>query len=207
MGFLLKKLSSSSLKERILFCSIAFITLFFGMTIISYYFLPEGFLKNKNPLHSWETSKSIFISALQIFFFNQLSVVVIIFGSLFGQKQERDINYFSIGYLALFTQIFINGIVLGTWSFSMGSEAVPLFSRITRTFDLLHRAGLWEMYGQLLIACSVANISIILTSGKNTITKKFRDIHLSRAEKLAFSVGLLLMLTGAVIESISINSL
>lgn len=168
MSFLQKKLSSTSLKERILFCSLTFLVLFFGMTIISYYFLPEGFLKNKNPLHDWETSRNSFILTLQI---------------------------------------FINGIVLVTWSFSMGSDAVPLFSRIIRTFDLLHRAGLWEMYGQLLITCSIANISIILTSGKTTITKKFRDVRLSRVEKLTFSVGLLLMLTGAVIESISINTL
>lgn len=207
MDFLLKKLSSPSLKERILFCSIAFLLLFIGMTIISYYSLPEGFLKNKNPLHNWETSKNTFILTLQIFFFNQLSVVVIVLGSLFGQKKEQDINYLSIGYLAFFSQILINSVVLGTWSFSVESAAVPLFSRIAGTFDLLHRAGIWEMSGQLLITCSVAHISTILTSGKTTITKKIRNIRLSEAEKLIFSVGLLLMLTGAVIESISINTL
>jgi len=207
MGFLLKKLSSPSLKDRILFSSIAFLILFFGVTILSYFILPDGFLKNKNPLHSWETSKSIFISSLQIFFFNMLSVVVIIFASLFGRKKEQDINYLSYGYLAFFTLICINGIVLGTFSFSMESEAIPLLARITRTFDLLHRAGLWEMYGQLLITCSIAHISTILTSGKTTIAKSFREIRLTRNEKLIFLVGLFFMLIGAVIESISINAL
>lgn len=207
MGFLLKKLSSPSLKERILFCSLAFLILFFGMTILSYYLLPEGFLKNKNPLHNWETSKSILTSTLQIFFFNQLSVVVIILGSLFGKKKEQDINYLSYGYLAFFSLICINGVVLGTFSFSMVNESVPLLARITRTFDVFHRAGLWEMSGQLLITCSVAHISTILTSGKTTITKSFKEIHMTRNEKLIFSVGLLLMLIGAAIESISINSL
>ncbi|MDF2988700.1 MAG: hypothetical protein K0R50_4210 [Eubacterium sp.] len=207
MGFLQKKLSSQSLKERILFCYLVFLVLFFGITIISYYFLPEGLLKNKNPLQDWETSKNTFISTLQIFFYNQLSVIVIIFGSLFGKKKEKEINYFSIGYLAFFTQICINGVVLGTWSFSMGTEAVPLISRITRTFDLLHRAGLWEMSGQLLVTCAAAHISTVLTNGKNTITKSFRDIHLSKTEKLVFFIGLGLMLTGAVVESIAIGAL
>ncbi len=207
MGFLRKKLSSGSLKERILFCYLVFFVLFFGITIISYYFLPEGILKNKNPLQDWETSKNTFISTLQIFFYNQLSVIVVIFGSLFGKKKKKDINYFSIGYLAFFTQICINGVVLGTWSFSMGTEAVPLISRITRTFDLLHRAGLWEMSGQLLITCAAAHISTVLTNGKNTITKSFKDIQLSKAEKLVLFTGLVLMLTGAVVESIAINAL
>ena len=207
MDFLRKKLSSGSLKERILFCYLFFLVLFFGITIISYYLLPEGLLKNKNPLQDWETSKNTFISTLQIFFYNQLSVIVVIFGSLFGKKKEKDINYFSIGYLAFFAQICINGIVLGTWSFSMGTEAVPLISRITRTFDLLHRAGLWEMSGQLLITCAAAHISTVLTNGKDTITKSFKDIHLSKGEKLVLLIGLVLMLTGAVVESIAISAL
>ncbi len=207
MAFLLKKLTSQSLKERILFCYLVFLALFFGITIISYYFLPEGLLKNKNPLQDWEPSKNTLTLTLQIFFYNQLSVIVVIFGSLFGKKSEKDINYFSVGYLAFFTQICINGVVLGTWSFSMGTEAVPLLSRITRTFDLLHRAGLWEMSGQLLITCAAAHIATILTSGKTTITKSFRDIHLSKAEKLALLIGLAFMLIGAVVESIAISAL
>ncbi len=95
-----------------------------------------------------------------------LSVLVIVLGSLFGQKKELEANYLSIGYLAFFVLICQNGVVLGTWSFSMAGAAVPLLDRIARTFDLAHRAGLWEMMGQLLITCSVAHIATVLTSGK-----------------------------------------
>jgi hypothetical protein len=177
------------------------------VVVISYFFLPEGFLKSKNPLHNWETSSNTFILTLQIFSYNMLSVLVIILGSLFGQKKDSEANYFSIGYLAIFTQICINGIVLGTWSFSMAGEAVPLINRITRTFDLAHRAGLWEMMGQLLITCSLAHIATILTSGKNTVTRKLKDIHLTIAERIVFMAGFSLMLIGAIIESNAINSL
>lgn len=205
--FLHEKLSSNSLKQRVLFSILLFLVVFFGVTITSYYFLPEGFLKSKNPLQNWETSSNTFILILQIFFYNMLSVLIIILGSLFGQKKESQTNYLSSGYLAFFTLICINGVVLGTWSFSMAGEAPPLFDRVFGAFDLIHRAGLWEMMGQLLITCAVAHIAIILTSGRKTVTRKIRHIHLTRAEKIALMIGLSLMMIGAIIESIAINSL
>lgn len=201
------KLSSDSIKERLLFTFLLFLILFFGVVIISYLFLPEGFLKNKNPLQNWRTSSNTFILTLQIFFYNMLSVLVIICSSLFGKKKEVETSYLSVGYLTFFTLIFINGIVLGTWSFSMGSAAVPLLFRIARTFDLAHRAGLWEMMGQMLITCAVAHLSLIFTSDKNTVTRKTKDIHLKKSEKIVLIVGFALMLIGAIVESIAINAL
>lgn len=205
--FFREKLSSNSLKQRILYLFLLFLILFFGVTIISYFLLPEGFLKSKNPLQNWETSSNTFILTLQIFFYNMLSVAVIVFGSVFGQKKESQTNYFSIGYLALFTQICINAVVLGTWSFSIAGEAIPLSDRLLRTFDITRRAGLWEMMGQLLIACAVAHIATILTNGKKTITRKIRDIRLTKAETIVLLTGFALMLVGAIIESIAINRL
>lgn len=205
--FFREKLSSNSLKQRVLFSMLFFLMLFLGVVVISYFFLPEGLLKSKNPLQNWETSNNTFTLTLQIFFYNMLSVLVIVLGSLFGQKKEVEANYLSIGYLALFTQFCINGVVLGTWSFSMTSEAIPLLERIVRTFDLTHRAGLWEMLGQLLITCAVAHIATVLSSGKNTVTRKIRDIQLTTAEKIVLATGFALMLIGAIIESFAINSL
>lgn len=207
MGYLRQRLSSNSLRERLSFTILLFIVLFFGIMTISYFLLPEGILKNKNPLQNWETSDNTVILTLQIFFYNMLSVLMIALASLFGKKKETEANYLSVGYLVLFAQICINGIVVGTWSFSLGGEAIPFFGRIIRTFDLAHRAGLWEMMGQLLITCSLAHISIVLTSGKDTITRKIKSIHLKRSEAFVLIVGFALMAAGAVIESIAINSL
>jgi hypothetical protein len=207
MNYFRKKLSSSSLKERIFGTSILFFVIFFGAMFISYFLLPEGLLKNKNPLQNWETSDNTLILALQIFFYNLLSVLVIVLASLFGNKKESEVNYLSVGYIAFFALISINGIVLGTWSFSVESEAVPLLDRITRTFDLVHRAGLWEMMGQLLITCATAHIATILTSGKNTVARTVREIRLTNPEKTALMAGIVFILIGAVIESIAINTL
>ena len=65
------------------------------------------------------------------------------------------------------------------------------------------------MAGQLLITCSLAHISTVLTSGKGTIAREIGDIHihLKKDEALVLIIGFVLILVGAVIESIAINSL
>jgi len=201
------KLSGESLRDRLLFAFLTFLILFFGAMAVSYFLLPEGFLKNKNPLQSWEESGDVAVLALQIFSYNMLSVLFILLGSLFGGKKDAEAGYFSVGYVAFFTQIALNGVVLGTWSFSMGGPAVPLIDRVIRTFDLMHRAGLWEMMGQMLIACSAAGVAIVQTSGKSTRTRKLREIRLTRAEGITLALGLMLMLAGAIVESAAILAL
>lgn len=204
MRFLHDKLGSTAFKERIIWVLILFFALFFGSVVLSYYLLPEGILRAKNPLQSWQTSKNMCISTFQIFGFNLLSVLMILFASLFGRKKPCHKNYLSVGYTAFFALICLNGVTLGTWSFSVISTPVPLLGRFLRTFDLLHRAGLWEMLGQLFITCSVANIGIVLTDGKDTITKNVKDIRFLKSEKFGMAFGLVLMIIGAAVESMSI---
>lgn len=206
LSYIKKNLSSKALKTRLVFTFLLFIILFLGLTILSYYLLPEGILKNKNPLQNWKTADHTLILTLQIFFYNMLSVLIIILGSLFGQKKDTEKNYFSIGYLAFFVVICQNAVVLGTWSFSFDLEAVSLSERIFGTFDLVHRAGLWEMIGQLFITCSAAHIATLLTNGKTTTCLKLRDIHLSKSEKIGLIIGFVLIMTGAIIESLAIHA-
>lgn len=206
MNYLRVKLSSDDLRERILFTVILFLICFFGIVTISYFLLPEGLLQNKNPLQNWNTSTNTYVAVLQIFFYNLISVLFIFLGSLMGQKKEADANYFSFGYTTFFLLISVNAIYLGSWSFSVASAPLPLIGRFAQVFDVLHRGGLWEMTGQLLITCAAAHTPIVLTSGKNTVTRKFRDIRLTRSEILVILAGIILILTGAVVEAIAINS-
>jgi hypothetical protein len=132
---------------------------------------------------------------------------MILIGNTFSSRKNPEQNYLPIGYLAFFTQILINAVTLGTWSFSVVTEAVPLLDRIVRTFDILHKGGLWEMSGQLLILCATAKISIIMTDGNKTSVRSWKEVILSKQEVFIFFGGLLIMLTGAFIESFSIMSL
>ena len=133
-----------------------------------------------------------------------MSVVVMLFANTLSWRRNKEDCFMPLGYLAFFAQITINAVVLGTWSFSMAPEAVPLLYRLTGTFDILHRAGLWEMSGQLFILCATTKISLILCDGKETTKKNWRTIKLSKKETTVISIGLALMLIGALIESYSI---
>jgi hypothetical protein len=202
-----KNLASENVYLRIATTCFLFVIIFFTITTISYFLLPEGILRSKNPAQNWDTSDNLLVSTLQIFLFNQLSVVMILIGNTFSSRKNPEQNYLPIGYLAFFTQISINAVTLGTWSFSVITEAVPLLDRIVRTFNILHRGGLWEMSGQLLILCATAKISMIMTDGKKTSLRSWKEVSFSKQEVLIFGGGVIFMLIGAFIESFSIISL
>ena len=94
--------------------------------------------------------------------------------------------------------------LLGTWSFSFNTESVPLLERIISMFNITERAGLVELYGMLLITCSLANKSLIMSIKNKTITKKMKDIKWNKKEIICAVCGMLLMLIAAFIESKSI---
>src|SRR5665647_534043 len=199
-----RNLTSDDVFLRIITTYICFLLVFFPVTIVSYYLLPQGLMLNKNPLKNWDTSPNLIISSLQILAFNLLSVVVILFGNTFLVRRNKSQYFVPLGYLAFFAGIIINAVVLGTWSFSAVTDAIPLISRLIGTFDIFKRAGLWEMSGQIFILCSTVNISLIITDGKETSTKNWKTIKLTKKEIIVFSVGLILMLLGALIESYAI---
>ncbi|MEN6461468.1 MAG: hypothetical protein ABFC94_08890 [Syntrophomonas sp.] len=199
-----RNMTSENIALRIITTYICFLIIFFTVTILSYYLLPQGVLLNKHPSSNLDISSDLVISTLQIFSYNLLSVIAIIFGNIFSTRKNNTQCFMPLGYLAFFVMIIINAIVLGTWSFSVVSNAIPLIDRIIRTFDLFHRAGLWEMSGQLFILCATAKISLIITDGKRTTKKNWKTIKFSKQELIIFGIGLMFMLLGAIIESYAI---
>ena len=199
-----KKLTSDKLFERIITLTIIFLLVFFGVTILSYYLLPEGFLLNKNNGTNFNTSTNIIICTLQIFAWNMISVVAIFIGSLFSKKNNDQQQYLSLSYFVFIVLILLSAITLGTWSFSFKTESVPLLERIISMFNITERAGLVESYGSLLITCSLANKSLVMSIKNKSITKKMKDIKWNKKEIICAVCGMLLMLIAAFIESKSI---
>ena len=199
-----EKLTSDKLFERIITLTIIFLLVFFGVTILSYYLLPEGFLLNKNNGTNFNTSTNIIICTLQIFAWNMISVVAIFIGSLFSKKNNDQQQYLSLSYFVFIVLILFSAITLGTWSFSFKTEPVPLLERIISMFHITERAGLVELYGMLLITCSLANKSLVMSIKNKTITKKMKDIKWNKKEIICAVCGMLLMLIAAFIESKSI---
>lgn len=196
-----EKLTSDNLYERIITLTIIFLLVFFGATILSYYLLPEGFLLNKNNKTNFDTSINIIICAFQIFAWNMISVVAIFISSLFGKKHNDKQKYLSLSYFVFIVLVSLAAITLGTWSFTVNSESVPLFERVISMFNISKRAGLLELYSILLITCALANKSLIMTMKNKTITKNIKDVKWNKKEIICVVCGLLLMLIAAFIES------
>jgi magnesium-transporting ATPase (P-type) len=197
-------LVSERIFVRVITAIVVFFTIFYVLTILSYYLLPPGFLLGKNSVMDWETSKNLFTSTLQILSYNLMSVSVIVLGNLVAFS-NRNNGFIPCGYLGLGAQFATNAITLGTWSFTEVSIVAPdLLDRLLRTVDVFHHAALWEMLGQLSIMCATARIAILKTNGKEEISRSIKEIRLRKPEMLLAAFGLCLMVLGAYIESYSI---
>ena len=192
---------SDKVSQRILWLTIVFFIAFFGITILSYYLLPEGFLLRKNRISDFKTSENFFLCTAQIFLYNILSVAFIFVGSMFAKRNEGEKAYRSYGRIGFFVFILLNAVTLGTWSFTGNTNSVPLAARILRTFDIVHNAGLLEMYGQLLITSALATKYLVMTEGRKTSTRSIQEIPFSKSEILTLICGFLLMFAGALVES------
>lgn len=198
-------LTSSNILKRIITLTILSFLLFFGVTLLSYFLLPEGFLANKNEWTNFTTSSNVFLSTFQIFLWNMLSVLAILIASFFAKKKREQEKYLSLSYGVYFIVVILAAITLGTWSFTSGSGiSIPIFQRIISMFDLFHHAGLVELYGQLLITCALSNHYLVMTYKNKTTTRNIKEVKWSKSEIIGFGVGILLMLLGAFIESYSI---
>ena len=138
------KLTSKNVYVRILWFAILFLVIFFGATIISHYILPEGFLKNANTTRDFDISSNIWLVALKIFSFNLISVIVIMIGSIFAKKNNENEEYLSIAYTCFIVLVLINGITLGTWSFSTDAPSIPIIRESPVCFRSLNMQGCWK---------------------------------------------------------------
>lgn len=203
---LVYNITQEKVYKRVLSSFVVFYFIFFIVVVLSYYLLPEGFLKSKNSIADFETSKNVWFQALQIFAYNCISVILLIVGNFFSTSKYDGI-YLPYGYLGLMVQFILNGITLGTWSFTAVTQSAPALSvRLLRTFDIFHRAGIWEMTGQIIIVSSLANIAIIRINGKETTCRKRKEWYPTKMEIDIAFFGLILMIVGAIIESIAILS-
>lgn len=189
----------SHLKAYILRTVTFFIVWFFVAAIISYFALPEGILLSSNEAKDVSEQSSVLALAVSILIRNLIPAAGLCAGCLVAVR-IKNTNY-PFAYLGLFTMFTINAVTLGTWSFSAVQDAAPgLLSRLLRSFDLLHRAGLWEMVGLCLLVAALTNAAIVqIADGKPSINIK--NFKLAKGEVLCLICGFALLVIAAVVES------
>ena len=193
------------LHKRVLGILFGYVTIFLTVLIIAHYFLPEGFLRGNTVGGNLNFSNNIYISAIQIFLFNLISTCCIIVGSIFTKRKNENEAYISTGIQTLFILCIINALVLGTNSFGTPLENASLSNKIIGILNIFHAAALWEILGLILITAVFSfDKSLVMTTGKITISRNIRSIHFTKQEIFVMLLGIILMIVGAFIESYAI---
>lgn len=122
--------TTENLGSRILRTVIPFVLWFFVAAMISYFILPTGFLRSTNEVGDVTTEENFAILCAKFCPCNLFPAALLCIGCLVAVKCKNK-NY-PFAYLGLFLMFSINGMTLGTWSFTAVDEAAPpLFLRST----------------------------------------------------------------------------
>lgn len=188
----------------------SFFLVYYLSLLGGYFLLPEGVFRGKHPIISrLEFSSDAFTIALQIFVYNLIPSVLIIAANLIAQPSRVvEDRFVPVGYTAFWGLTAVFGIVTGTWSFDLATTAPPLGARITRLFDIAHRAGLLEFSGYLLIAVTTFRSTLWYSDRRRIVrSRSWREIELLAAEKLLLALGFVVLFIAALVESRAILQL
>jgi hypothetical protein len=195
--------------KRIFWMYVYFFLFLVPITILSYFILSEGILRGKHPLTGFNLSPILWVSTLQIFGYNLVFTLLTIGANLIARRSRiYPEKFVPLGYLAFWGVTVTAALYLGTWSQEVATTAPPLHHRFIRLFDIVHRAGLWELSGYLLTATTSFKFTLIFTDGKKVVARRnWRDVTLTTTEKILFALSFILLICGAFIESYGIDRL
>jgi hypothetical protein len=124
-----------------------------------------------------------------------------------GEDRSRlsEGKYVPIGYTAFWGLTVLFAVVVGTWSFEVGTTAPPLLRRFARLLDVFHHAGMLEFSAYLLAAATSSKFTLWYSNRKEIVaTRAWRDIQLTRPEKILLILAFVLLLCAAFVESYGI---
>ena len=201
---ILKGTLDDNVFKRIIFLFGSFLAIFYISLIISYFLLPEGFLRGKHPIVNMvNLSPDIWISMLQIILYNLVFIVILILSSFIAEKSKiLSSRYVPISYIAFWGLMLFFGIIMGTWSFELSSPPETFTQRLICTFDIYHNSGLLEILAYLFITSVSYKFTLWYSDGKKILSsRKLRDIQLNKNEKIILVCAFLLLVLSAFIES------
>ena len=174
------------------------IILFTLVWFLSYYFLPEGFLKGKtvsDRIVGTEASNTLLAEWGKIAGYNLGAVCLLVLVNLI-----LWFDLFPLGYVTVFGNLTLYSIFIGTNSF-----AISMPERMAPSFAIFARSGPYEMIGFLLVAAATYNQSrFALAKNSYRITSVPR---LSLEQWIGLGFGIAIILLAAWREAIMIMAL
>jgi hypothetical protein len=188
---------SNMLRRFILMWALSF-SIFFLAWTVSYLILPQGVLRGKLP-STWLFGEDVDVLStfLKIFITN-----FIIGGVIFSLCNLFRVGNVPLGYVAIWGQIIIFGMLKGTNSF------IYPYETMFASFIGFLRTGLWEFTAYILMTCSTIDLVIYRQeswiSNKVTKIRQWSDLKLSEVEKRVYVLGILILLLSACLEALAI---
>jgi len=180
-----------------------YLVCFYAVMVVSYYLLPDGLLISRNNLIQWTASSSVLVEGALLLGMNASIAAVIILFNQWGLPRKKA--WIALGYLALFSQLTMAAITYGTYSFTMAKYYVSgLGERILRTFDIVHRAGLVEIIGMIIMVAATARMAVTMDDGNERFAGAFKTFQMTGYDKLSFVLGFAMLAVAAIIEAIAI---
>jgi uncharacterized membrane protein SpoIIM required for sporulation len=189
---------------RILGMYVSFFLTYYIAMVGSYFLLPEAIFRGKHPIISrMQFSTDPFVAALQIFAYNLIPSCLIIGANLIAQ-QSRILKerFVPVGYSAFWGLAVTFGLVTGTWSFDVVTQAPTLPARFLRLFDVLHHSGLLEFSCYLLLAVVSFRFTRWYSDGKRIVrSRSWREIELPAPERVLLVISFAILFIAALVES------
>ncbi len=191
-------LVDSSLFKRFIWVWILSFSIFFLTWIAGYLILPQGALRGKLP-GTWLLGEDIDVLST---FLKILLLNFLIGGIVFSLCNLFRVGDVPLGYVAIWLDILVFGLLKGTNSF------IYPYETMLASFIGFLRTGLWEFSAYILMTCSTVNIAIYRQeswlSGKVTRIKQWQDVKLSKTEKGTYILGVAILAFSAFLESLAI---
>lgn len=173
-------------------------SIFFLAWVAGYLVLPQGLLRGKLPgTGLLGEDIDVLSTFLRIFLFNFMMG-----GIVFSLCNLFKVGDVPLGYVAIWLDILIFGLLKGTNSF------IYPYETMLASFIGFLRTGLWEFSAYILMTCSTVNFAIYRQeswlSGKVTRIKQWNNVKLSKAEKSTYLIGVIVLLLSAFLEALAI---
>jgi len=187
-----------NLFRRFMWMWVLSFSIFFLVWVASYLALPQGVLRGKLPGTALLGEDIDIVSTfLKIFLFN-----LIVGGIVFSLCNLFRVGNVPLGYVAIWGQILIFGLLKGTNSFIYPYESM------SASFLGFLRTGLWEFTSYILMTCSTIDFAIYRQeswiSNKVTKIKQWNDVKLNKVEKITYFLGVSVLLLSAFLETLAI---
>ena len=176
-----------------------FVLLFLIVSVASFYFLPEGILKEVNVDKDVSDNTSFLMNVFSVLTRNVIVVFFFCIGNLVAIRTSRftvPMGYFGVGLM-----IIVNGITLGTWSFSARNDGRPssVIDILMHNFDVVNNAGLVEMLGALFVVIALGGLNYLIIEKCKLLKCKFTSLN--PFEWFFACTGIMMIVLGALIEA------